>query len=105
MTPTGFTPEELSYLRAQPLGRLATVDEQHAPQVSPSASSSTSRRARSRSAAPRSGRRASSATSRRPAARRLSSTTSLRSIRGTCAESRSEVAPRPSGTSTRRGRG
>ena len=35
MTPTGFTPEELSYLRDQPLGRLATVDERHAPQVVP----------------------------------------------------------------------
>jgi pyridoxamine 5'-phosphate oxidase family protein len=35
MTPTGFTPEELSYLRDQPLGRLATVDEQHVPQVVP----------------------------------------------------------------------
>ena len=27
MTPTGFTAEELSYLRDQRLGRLATVDE------------------------------------------------------------------------------
>ncbi|MGN6868550.1 MAG: PPOX class F420-dependent oxidoreductase [Solirubrobacteraceae bacterium] len=35
MTPTGFTPEQLSYLRTQPIGRLATVDEQHAPQVVP----------------------------------------------------------------------
>src|SRR6059058_635404 len=35
MTPAGFTPEELGYLRDQPLGRLATVDEQHAPQVVP----------------------------------------------------------------------
>ena len=35
MTRTGFTPDELSYLRGQRLGRLATVDEQHAPQVVP----------------------------------------------------------------------
>ena len=35
MTPTRFTPVELSYLRDQRLGRLATVDEQHAPQVVP----------------------------------------------------------------------
>jgi pyridoxamine 5'-phosphate oxidase family protein len=35
MTRTRFTPEELRYLRDQPLGRLATVDEQHAPQVVP----------------------------------------------------------------------
>jgi pyridoxamine 5'-phosphate oxidase family protein len=35
MTRTRFTPEELSYLRDQRLGRLATVDEQHAPQVVP----------------------------------------------------------------------
>jgi pyridoxamine 5'-phosphate oxidase family protein len=35
MTRTGLTPEELSYLRDQPLGRLVTVDEQHAPQVVP----------------------------------------------------------------------
>jgi pyridoxamine 5'-phosphate oxidase family protein len=35
MARTGFTPEQLSYLRDQPLGRLATVDEQHAPQVVP----------------------------------------------------------------------
>src|SRR6185437_12071666 len=35
MTPTGFTPEQLSYLRDQLLGRLATLDEQHAPQVVP----------------------------------------------------------------------
>jgi pyridoxamine 5'-phosphate oxidase family protein len=30
-----FKPEELSYLRGQRLGRLATVDERHAPQVVP----------------------------------------------------------------------
>ena len=35
MTPARFTAEELSYLREQRLGRLATVDEQHAPQVVP----------------------------------------------------------------------
>jgi pyridoxamine 5'-phosphate oxidase family protein len=35
MTPVRFAPEELSYLRDQRLGRLATVDEQHAPQVVP----------------------------------------------------------------------
>jgi pyridoxamine 5'-phosphate oxidase family protein len=35
MTPPRFTPGELGYLRGQPLGRLATVDEQHAPQVVP----------------------------------------------------------------------
>jgi len=35
MTPVRFTPAELRYLRDQPLGRLATVDEQHAPQVVP----------------------------------------------------------------------
>ena len=35
MTPTAFTPDELDYLRGQRLGRLATVDEQHAPQVVP----------------------------------------------------------------------
>jgi pyridoxamine 5'-phosphate oxidase family protein len=35
MTPVRFTPEELRYVREQPLGRLATVDEQHAPQVVP----------------------------------------------------------------------
>src|SRR6185312_13730393 len=35
MTRTRFTPEQLSYLRDQPLGRLATVDERHAPQVVP----------------------------------------------------------------------
>jgi hypothetical protein len=29
MTPVRFTPEELRYLGDQPLGRLATVDEQH----------------------------------------------------------------------------
>jgi len=35
MTSARFTAEELAYLRGQPLGRLATVDEQHAPQVVP----------------------------------------------------------------------
>ena len=35
MAPARFTAEELGYLRDQRLGRLATVDEQHAPQVVP----------------------------------------------------------------------
>jgi pyridoxamine 5'-phosphate oxidase family protein len=35
MTRARFAPEELGYLREQPLGRLATVDEQHEPQVVP----------------------------------------------------------------------
>jgi pyridoxamine 5'-phosphate oxidase family protein len=35
MAPARFAPDELSYLRDQRLGRLATVDEQHAPQVVP----------------------------------------------------------------------
>jgi pyridoxamine 5'-phosphate oxidase family protein len=30
-----FTPAELDYLRSQPLGRLATVDDDGAPQVNP----------------------------------------------------------------------
>lgn len=30
-----FTPAELDYLRSQPLGRLATVDADGAPQVNP----------------------------------------------------------------------
>lgn len=34
MAPARFAPDELSYLRDQRLGRLATVDE-HAPQVVP----------------------------------------------------------------------
>jgi pyridoxamine 5'-phosphate oxidase family protein len=32
---TELTDEELAYLRVQPLGRLATVDRDHAPQVVP----------------------------------------------------------------------
>src|SRR5581483_289975 len=35
MTAARFAPEELNYLRGQLLGRLATVDERHAPQVVP----------------------------------------------------------------------
>lgn len=35
MASARFAPDELSYLREQRLGRLATVDEEHAPQVVP----------------------------------------------------------------------
>jgi pyridoxamine 5'-phosphate oxidase family protein len=35
MTTPSFTPEELDYLRSQPLGRLATVDPSGAPQNNP----------------------------------------------------------------------
>ena len=35
MAPARFAPDELSYLRDQRIGRLATVDEQHEPQVVP----------------------------------------------------------------------
>jgi pyridoxamine 5'-phosphate oxidase family protein len=35
MTAARFTAEELGYLRDQRLGRVATVDERHAPQVVP----------------------------------------------------------------------
>ena len=105
MTPVGFTPEQLSYLRDQRLGRLATVDEQHAPQVVPvgffvdertgdvligGIALGSTRKFRNVEAT---GRAALVVDD-------LAST-----IPGTCAESRSEVAPRPSGMSTHRGPG
>ena|SRR2546423_1362471 len=105
MTPARFTAEELSYLRDQPLGRLATVDEQHAPQVVPVGFFVDEQTGDVSIGDIALGSTRKFPTSRRPAARRSSSTTSPRPTHGTSAGSRSGVTQRPSGTSTHRGPG